>query len=161
MVVWDFFHQQYHIPKQFFASSFFVGKHARCTMIIQYYSYIISAWTNWIINCTSEKMSEFHWWNDKNQAVTRTETTDLNPTEWTWYVYTWNPNDPCFYWKRLCFGGLKPKNRGRTGSRYIYIIWLCNQPGVNIEYMKLEDPQNETICQTLGIQSPSENGNGT
>ena len=30
---------------------------------------------------------------------------------------TRNPNDPCFYWKRPCFGGLKPKNKGQTGSR--------------------------------------------
>ena len=21
------------------------------------------------------------------------------------YIYTWNPNDPCFDWKRPCFGG--------------------------------------------------------
>ena len=37
------------------------------------------------------------------------------------YIYTWNPNDPCFDWKGPCFGGLKPKNRGQIGSRYIYI----------------------------------------
>ena len=37
------------------------------------------------------------------------------------YIYTWNPNDPCFEWKRPSFGGFKPKNRGQTGSRYIYI----------------------------------------
>ena len=35
------------------------------------------------------------------------------------YIYTWNLNDPCFDWKRPCFGGLKPQNRGQTGSRYI------------------------------------------
>ena len=34
-------------------------------------------------------------------------------------VYTWNPNDPCFDWKRPCFGGLKLKNRGQVGSRYL------------------------------------------
>ena len=33
-------------------------------------------------------------------------------------IYTWNPNDPCFDWKRPSFGGLKPQNRGQTGSRY-------------------------------------------
>ena len=39
------------------------------------------------------------------------------------YIYTWNPNDPCFCWKRsLVFGVWKPfKNRGHWGSRYIYI----------------------------------------
>ena len=34
---------------------------------------------------------------------------------------TWNPNDPCFDWKRPCFGGLTFKNRGHLGSRYIYM----------------------------------------
>ena len=28
-----------------------------------------------------------------------------------------NPNDPCFDWKRPCFGGLTFKNRGHWGSR--------------------------------------------
>ena len=37
------------------------------------------------------------------------------------HIYTWNPNDPCFDWKGPCFGGLKPKNRGQIGSRYI--LW--------------------------------------
>ena len=34
-------------------------------------------------------------------------------------VYTWNPNDPCFDWKRPCFGGCNNQYRGQTGSRYI------------------------------------------
>ena len=38
-------------------------------------------------------------------------------------IYTWNPNDHCFDWKRPCFGGLKPNNRGQIGSRYIYIYF--------------------------------------
>ena len=33
------------------------------------------------------------------------------------YIITWNPNDPCFDWKKPCFGGLKPKNRGETCSK--------------------------------------------
>ncbi len=37
------------------------------------------------------------------------------------YIYTWNPNDPCFGWKRPCFGGLTFKNRGHLGSRYMNI----------------------------------------
>ena len=42
------------------------------------------------------------------------------------YIYTWNANDPCFGWKRPCFGGFNPQNRGQTGSRYIYIyIYPC------------------------------------
>ena len=28
------------------------------------------------------------------------------------------PNDPCFDCKGPSFGGLNPKNRGQTGSRY-------------------------------------------
>ena len=39
-------------------------------------------------------------------------------------IYTWNPNDPCFDWKRPCFGGAKAQNRGQTGSRYIYIRYI-------------------------------------
>ena len=43
------------------------------------------------------------------------------------YVYinnicTWNSNDPCFDWKGPFSGGLKPKNRGQMGSRYVYSI---------------------------------------
>ena len=39
---------------------------------------------------------------------------------------TWNPNDPCFDWKRPCFGGFNHQNRGQTGSRYIniYIYYI-------------------------------------
>ena len=38
------------------------------------------------------------------------------------YIYL-EPNFfPCFDWKRPCFGGLKPKNRGQTGSRYVYLF---------------------------------------
>ena len=37
------------------------------------------------------------------------------------YIYTWNPNDPCFDWKSPCFGGLTFKNRGHLGSRYVYL----------------------------------------
>ena len=35
------------------------------------------------------------------------------------YIYNWNPNDPCFAWKRPCFVGLTFKNTGHVGSRYI------------------------------------------
>ena len=38
------------------------------------------------------------------------------------YIYTWNPNDPCFEWKRSRFGGFNPQNKGQTGSRYIHIL---------------------------------------
>ena len=31
-------------------------------------------------------------------------------------IYTWNPNDPCFDWKRPCFGGLTFNNRGNACS---------------------------------------------
>ena len=40
--------------------------------------------------------------------------------------YTWNPNDPCFDWKRPSFGGW-----GRTGSRYICArVYTPIVPGV-------------------------------
>ena len=40
------------------------------------------------------------------------------PTRWAPIIIsTWNPNDPCFDWKRPCFGGSKAQNRGQTGSR--------------------------------------------
>ena len=36
------------------------------------------------------------------------------------YIYTWNPNDPYFDWKRPSFGGLTFKNRAQQGVlRYI------------------------------------------
>ena len=35
---------------------------------------------------------------------------------------TWNPNDPCFDWKRPCFRGLTLKNRGHWGSRYSWLF---------------------------------------
>ena len=31
-------------------------------------------------------------------------------------IYTWNPNDPCFDWKRPCFGG--------GWSSKIKVIWV-------------------------------------
>ena len=45
----------------------------------------------------------------------------LNLKIYNGYVYLEPFDDPCFDWKRPCFGGLKPQNRGPTGSRYIYI----------------------------------------
>ena len=39
---------------------------------------------------------------------------------------TWNPNDPCFDWKRPCFGGLTLKNRGHLGSSNIYIYFASS-----------------------------------
>ena len=47
------------------------------------------------------------------------------------YLYTWNPNDPCFDWNfGLPFGGLTFKDRSHLGSKYIYIythtiIYTC------------------------------------
>ena len=42
------------------------------------------------------------------------------------YTHTWNPHDPCFGLKRLCFGGLAFKHRGHLGCRDIYIyIYIC------------------------------------
>ena len=43
----------------------------------------------------------------------------LKPNDVCLISYTCNPNDLYFHWKRPCFGGLKPQNRGQTGSRYI------------------------------------------
>ena len=35
------------------------------------------------------------------------------------YIYIHlEPNDPCFDWKRSCFGGLTFKNRGQLGSMH-------------------------------------------
>ena len=40
-------------------------------------------------------------------------------------MYTWNPNDPCFDWKRPCFGGVDLQKQRSFGLQvYIYIcIW--------------------------------------
>ena len=36
------------------------------------------------------------------------------------YKYTCYPNDPCFDYKRPCFWGSNPQNKGQMGSRYVY-----------------------------------------
>ena len=38
---------------------------------------------------------------------------------WPLMEHAWNPNDLCFGWKRPCFGGFNPQNRGQTGSRWV------------------------------------------
>ena len=52
-------------------------------------------------------------------------TAHSNPLDYTYSffgtlhpVYTWNPNDRCFDWKRPCFGGLTFKIRGHLSSRH-------------------------------------------
>ena len=46
----------------------------------------------------------------------------LTQTKSIFKLYLEPFNDPCFDWKRPCFGGWKPfKNRGHLGSRYIVI----------------------------------------
>ena len=59
-------------------------------------------------------------WGKSTKQYYKTHLNLWNPRAFI-FIYTWNPNDPCFDWKRPCFGGLKPQNRGQTGSRYIYI----------------------------------------
>ena len=59
-------------------------------------------------------------WGKSTKQYNKTHLNLWNPRAFI-FIYTWNPNDPCFDWKRPCFGGLKPQNRGQTGSRYIYI----------------------------------------
>ena len=49
---------------------------------------------------------------------------NMNIHIYIYIIHTWNPNDPCFDWKRPCFGGLTFKNRGHLGSRYIYIYYI-------------------------------------
>ena len=40
-------------------------------------------------------------------------------------LFTWNPNGPCFDWKKPSFGGVTFKNRGHLGSRYIELhLWI-------------------------------------
>ena len=50
-------------------------------------------------------------------------------------LYTWNPNDPCFDWKKPCFGGvkaMKAKNRGQTNRFQVYIYICINVYTINI-----------------------------
>ena len=52
-----------------------------------------------------------------------------NPSRMVWSFVdgiTWNPNDPCFDWKRPCFEGFNHQNRGQTGSRYLIIVLIIN-----------------------------------
>ena len=39
------------------------------------------------------------------------------------YVYTWNPNDPCFYCERPCFGGLQPN---KIGALLLFVLVTLN-----------------------------------
>ena len=38
------------------------------------------------------------------------------------HTSTWNPNETYFDWKGPSFEGLKHRNRGQTGSRYVICI---------------------------------------
>ena len=38
----------------------------------------------------------------------------VNDTIISIILHTWDPNDPCFNWKRPCFGGFNPQNRGHS-----------------------------------------------
>ena len=54
------------------------------------------------------KSPPFTWWK-----------TPQNFNEWNLNIsVSWNSNDPCFDWKRPCFGGLTFKNSGHFGSRF-------------------------------------------
>ena len=73
----------------------------------------------------------------------------------TWFLYTWNPNDPWFGWKRPCFEGLTFKSRGHWGSRYIYIciyIYYINWWSPDfITVYSLKSPECETYTQARNI----------
>ena len=64
-------------------------------------------------------------------------------------IHTWNPTDPCFDWKRPCFGGLTFKNRGHLGSRFImYVLiyytnmwYICR---IWITKISLQEPRKHT-----------------
>ena len=60
------------------------------------------------------------------------------------YVYTWNPNDPCYDWKRPCFGELTFKSRGQLGCRYMYVHNMHNHNIEWIPYRKGPDLHTDT-----------------
>ena len=72
--------------------------------------------------------------------------------------YTWNPTDPCFDWKRPCFGGLTFKNRGHLGSIYIY-IYIRLQAEILLEGQPPQKPVEGPFSAVLGVpKTPGENG---
>ena len=48
-------------------------------------------------------------------------------------IRTWNPNDPCFDWKRHCFGGFNHQNRGQTGSRCVLNLWVGDYLNISVQ----------------------------
>ena len=82
------------------------------------------------------------------------------------YTYTWNPNDPCFDWKRPCFGGMTFKNRGRLGSRHMYIhITSSGSGSVGVfsgatalrgDRLAFQYAKPWEFCWTFFCQEPSE-----
>ena len=71
-------------------------------------------WTNLPNNFQDVKVVKMqHEFVQKNMAMS------LKMNKNDIYIYTWNPNDPCFDWKGPYFGGLIFKNRGQLGSMYI------------------------------------------
>ena len=67
------------------------------------------------------------------------------------YMYTWNPNDHCFDWKRPCFGGLTFKHRGHLGSRYIKNMHTYTY---DVTYIRGYDPQFTILYSTIAMESP-------
>ena len=55
------------------------------------------------------------------------------------YIYTWNPNDPCFDWKRPSFGGFKPEKKGpfRWSNEFVY--FHDNKRWTRLTYQNLGD----------------------
>ena len=66
------------------------------------------------------------------------------------YTVTWNPNDPCFAWKRPSFGRFKPQNRGQTGSRQLYMLYGYTSYMIIIQTRLLGSHKVSTLLRAPG-----------
>ena len=98
-----FFHQKKHGGKKAYANFWFGVFHVSTD--VEFHE-VESRW--------KFRWRHFHLFRIRGASVDR-----IGGTRWVWwkngwtswrgryiYIYTWNPNDPCFDRKRHCFGGL-------------------------------------------------------
>ena len=70
------------------------------------------------------------------------------------HVHTWNPNGPCFDWKRPCFGGFNHQSRGHWGSRFtlhIPYVLPCSWPEQisAVYHVQKRQIEKHNMCSSL------------
>ena len=79
--------------------------------------YLIGNSTGWLKTTAKDRKKIAS--NQGSLVICRCVRDEILPNYIYIYIYTWNPNDPCFAWKGPCFGGFSPQNTGQTGSRCV------------------------------------------